>query len=425
LAILTLAYKYNIQLINLLSKYDNYNGTVKDYIITSKLNASIIYYKSFLFSFLLVSILVNYILYVKSPNNDYNFKSLLFFGTIEFIFITIIFYKTDQHIYNLDKFINIENQQQKNNKTNSDKKNRKKNRKKNIKKNTITPQNTNFPNIDSNPDLPYKSQIWKQMRDYKTTKLPKYVKNPNKQYNKPEHYDYTPDDIPQWHLDPTLAAKFKKMKQKWENDPNRNYREQVNANDNSSVPYMEGGLDMIYPDTKVKNLFEMDRDSNKPNNIIIKALESSGYNNEYSHNTEHLRRYNSCKLNAMSHDNPTNLYFDPNNRYMHMDKFPNPKIKLCPQSKTNKVDVNKKPKYGKIDLESLSNYQNSFMKNISNEYVYSSDEINTQYLNRKGYINNKTKIKNISQHCTNYSPADNEQLRKINDNTAYSIFAGK
>jgi len=336
-------------------------------------------------------------------------------------------------------------------------------KKKNIK------QNINFPNIDKNPDLPYKSSTWMQMRDYKTTKLPDYVKNPNKKYNKPEHYDYTPDDIPQWMNDKDLVKNFQELKDKWDKDPNRGYRESIKAYDSGSLPYMEGGLDMIYPDTELKNLFEMKREQNLANSIILAALEEGGYDNKYVHNTEHLRRYDSCKLNAMQHNNSSRTYIDPNVKFLHLDKFPNPKfntnLNKCNNDNnrnnnnknnnnnnrnrrnnnrnknTNKDDIydknNKrnrddrqnendesKKKTIKLNLQDSINYDKPLLNvKIPNlEYLYKSDEINTQYLNYKsGDENYNTKSKNINQYCTNYPPPNNEQLRQVNDNVAYSI----
>ena len=267
------------------------------------------------------------------------------------------------------------------------------------------------------------------MRDYKSTELPKYVKNPNYQYNKPEHYDYTPDEIPQWHLEPDLAIKFKQLKDKWEKDPNRKFRENVKAYDSKSIPNMEGGLDMIYPDTNVRNLFEMRREHNLPNSIIINALEEGGYDGKYIHNTEHLRRFDSCKLNALQHNNQTNLYYDPNIRYMHLDKFPKPNfnIEVCNNNNINQFKDQIIPT-DNLNLDTLSNYQASIYSQAldNTEYSYKSDEINTQYLNRSsGMKTNNSKVKNINQYCTNYPPPNYEQLRKVNDNTAHCIYSGK
>lgn len=405
LGILAVVYKYNIHIINFLSKYNPITNS-KNSTTDKTLNASVIYYKSFLISFFIITLLVNYIMFIKY--NLFNKKShsgLLLFGSLQFIFIMVIFYKTDKHIYRLDSFLDTI-----------------------ITENT-TPQNKDYPNVDENPDLPSKSKIWKQMRDYKTTELPEYVKDPNAQYNKPEHYDYTPDDIPQWHLDPTLSDKFKEMKLKWETDPNRGYRASIKAKDNQSLPYMEGGLDMIYPDTKVKNLFEMNKKSNAHNAVILKALASGSDPND---STSHLRHYDSCQLNALTHDTPSKLYFDPNTRYQHLDKLPNPKFETQVSSPKCNKDIYKDPKIKttNLDLESISNYQTSFMDSISknSKYTYDSDEIYTQYISKNiGGLekNNIRKSKNISQYCSNYPPTSIEQLRKVNDNKAYSIFDDK
>jgi hypothetical protein len=410
LGILAVIYKYNIQIINFLSRYNpvtNSKGTNTN----NHLNASVIYYKSFLISFFIITLLVNYIMFIKNSITPTPSSSgLLLFGSLQFIFIMVIFYKTDKHIYRLDSFLDTITPN-------------------NTTPEHTTPQNKDYPNIDANPDLPSKSKIWKQMRDYKTTELPEYVKDPNAQYNKPEHYDYTPDDIPQWHLDPTLAAKFKEMKNKWETDPNRGYRERVKAKDDHSVPYMEGGLDMIYPDTKVKNLFEMNRKANAPNAVVLNALASGSDPND---STSHLRKYDGCQLNALTHDTPSKLYFDPNTRYQHLDKFPNPEFEMQVCSPPELQDQYKDPKINTTnpDLESISNYQSSFMDTISknSKYTYDSDEIHTQYLSpNMGILNNNSnrKSKNISQYCTNYPYPNKEQLRKVNDNKAYCVFVGK
>jgi hypothetical protein len=419
LGILAVVYKYNIHIIDFLSRYNPITNS-KGNNTNNHLNVSVIYYKSFLISFFIITLLVNYIMFIKnSTHSTPSSSGLLLFGSLQFIFIMVIFYKTDKHIYRLDSFLDTQSETTEPKHTTPE----------HTTPEHTTPQNKDYPNIDSNPDLPSKSKIWKQMRDYKTTELPEYVKDPNAQYNKPEHYDYTPDDIPQWHLDPTLAAKFKEMKDKWEADPNRGYREQVKAKDNQSLPYMEGGLDMIYPDTKVKNLFEMNRKANVPNAVVLNALASGKDPND---STSHLRKYDSCQLNALTHDNPSKLYFDPNNRYQHLDKFPNPDFEMQVCSPPTLQDKYKDPKINTTnpDLESISNYQTSFMESISknSEYTYDSDEIYTQYISKNmGELekNNIRKAKNISQYCSNYPHASSEQLRKVNDNKAYSIFDGK
>jgi len=406
LGILTILYKNNIHIISYLQKHNYNKNTLTNEL---KLSNTIIYYKAVLFSFFIITGIINYITFTKSLYNLDALKRLLLFLSVELIFILVIFYYTDKQILNLETFTNT---------------------------NLPPPQNINYPNIQSNPDLPHiankNTNIWKQMTDYKSTELPSYVKDPNSQYNKPEHYDYTPDDIPQWHLDEELSKSFKELKDKWENDPNRKYREQIKANDNLAVPYMEGGLDMIYPDTEVKDLWNMKREQNLPNSIILNALEGQGYDGKYVHNTEHLRRYDNCKLKALQHHNPSKLYFDPNIKYLHLNKWPHPKFKLdiakC-KVKNEFIDELELIKRKQPKLDVLSKYLDDVImmdKNKVNEYSYKCDEMNTQYLNSlSGFKKNNSKSKNLNQYCTNFKPPNKEQLRKVNDNLAYGIYENK
>jgi hypothetical protein len=286
--------------------------------------------------------------------------------------------------------------------------------------------------------------------------------------NKPEHYDYTPDNIPQWHLDPELSKKFEELKKQWYSDPNNKFRVNVKAFDKYSIPPMDDGFKFTHPEkyTKLFNLFEMNRENNKPNKIIIQALESGGYDGKYIHNTEHLRRHSNTNLSKLQRYNKTGEYYDPDNVFQSLKDFPNPtfdSLNLCQkENATSKPltlnDINKNMIRADLqdtsnvyhpntiyktskesesgsesrtnttppNLDNLSNLDTSKVNTAGMEYLYESDEINTQVLNtQSGFKHNNTKSKNIIQYCTNYKPANKEQLRMVNDNTAYSIYDNK
>jgi hypothetical protein len=386
-------------------------------------------------------------------------KYLLLFLILQLFIVVIIFNNIDKHILALEKFTD----------TNS---------------NIIVSSETEYkPN--NNIDLPQQSELLKHITDYRDTELPEYVKNhPDKdiRINKPEHYDYAPDDIPHWHLDKDLSQKFAKLKKDWESDPNRNYRESVKAFDKYKVPHMNGGFKITHPEkyTKMFNLFEMNKEHNKPNQVVIQALESGGYDGKYIHNTEHLRRHNNTDLEKMQRYNVTGEYYNPESVYQSLKAFPNPKIESiskCEKKSNSKsksmLDLeSQKRNMVRADLQdeyepstynpnniyktiteknkNSSNLNNSsinksknintdnlsmdsiisYFENVNNkagmEYLYSSDEINSQVLNKNSGLSKcNTKSKNILQYCTNYKPANNEQLRMVNDNTAYGILEGK
>lgn len=435
LLILGLIYKNNIHILNIIKNYHNKSN--------QKLSYYLIYYKSFLFSYILVTFAVNYVIFTKSVFNLEAMKYLLLFLILELFVVTIIFNDIDKQVLKLESFISTDN------------------------------------NVG---DLPLYSKSLKNQTDYKSTELPDYVKShPDKdiRINKPEHYDYAPDNIPQWHMDPELSKKFEALKKSWESDPNKKYRQNIKAFDKYNIPQIDDGFKITHPDhhTKMFNLFEMNREHNKPNKIILQALEEGGYDGKYIHNTEHLRRHNKTELAKLQRYNKTGEYYDPESVYQKLDEFPNPKIEdiqICEKPTTTNAyqsldDVKKymvradlqdeydpktynPNKIYKSEIENKFNQREKDINNIKNrkpnltnlstfdndnnftdvkdyagmEYLYNSDEINTQVLNKNsGYKLNNTKSKNIIQYCTNYKPANTEQLRMINDNTAYGIFDNK
>jgi hypothetical protein len=470
LLVLGLLYKNNIYILNTIKLYNTTNKYLP-------LSHHIIYYKAFLFSFILITTTVNYIVFTKSIMNTESIKYLLLFLILQLFIVVIIFNNIDKHILALEQFTNTKSE--------------------NIESVNIESVNDNESedseyHHNNHIDLPLQSELLKHITDYKDTELPDYVKNhPDKdiRINKPEHYDFAPDDIPHWHLDKDLSQKFAKLKKDWETDPNRNYRESVKAFDKYKVPQMDGGFKITHPEkySKMFNLFEMNKEHNKPNHIIIQALESGGYDGKYIHNTAHLRRHNNTDLEKMQRYNVTGEYYDPNTVYQSLKYFPNPNIESIAICKNNLTNSNNSTKQV-LDLESqkrnmvradlqddyepstynpnniyktitektkrnsnsnsisntnsINKYDNintdnlsmdsiiNYFENVNNkagmEYLYSSDEINSQVLNKtSGLSKCNTKSKNILQYCTNYKPANNEQLRMVNDNTAYGIFDGK
>ena len=433
LLLLGLIYKNNIHILNIIKKsHTNKNR---------KLSYYLIYYKSFLFSYILVTFAVNYVIFTKSMYNLEGIKYLLLFLILELFIVTIIFNDIDKQVLKLESFINN--------------------------------------NIG---DLPLYSKSLKYQTNYEDTELPDYVKlQPDKdtRINKPEHYDYTPNNIPQWHMDPELSKKFEALKKSWDADTNKKYRQTIKAFDKYSTPQIDDGFKITHPEhhTKMFNLFEMNREHNKPNKIILQALEEGGYDGKYIHNTEHLRRHNNTELAKLQRYNRTGEYYDPENVFQKLDEFPDPKIEdiqICRKPNTTNdyqslEDVKKNiiradlqdeyepKKYNpnkiyKSQLEKKYNDREYEINNIKKqppnltnlstfdtdnnftdikdyagmEYLYNSDEVNTQVFNKNsGYKLNNTKSKNIIQYCTNYKPANCEQLRMINDNTAYNIFDNK
>jgi hypothetical protein len=452
LLLLALIYKNNIYILDIIKKiHINNNYSLSYYII---------YYKSFLLSFIFITFVINYIWFVKSINNFNKMKGLIIFVILQFFLLINIFNDIDIHILNLENF--VEN------------------------RDLILEEETEE-EPEEDMELSRNIKSIPNVADYNKVNIP--ISNGEKitddsgvyllRHNKPEHYDFTPDNIPQWKNDEDLLIAFKELKDKWDKDPNKKYRNNIRAYDKYKLPYMEGGFEITHPINSVKmfNLFEMDKEHNKMNKSILQALESNGYgyDKEFIHNTEHLRRHNN-KLKKLQHHNKSKHYFDPDNIYINIKDFPNPDISSLKSDCTNenenenknkkifkdyinniihadlqgdyndksflpnkiykskyepKNDVNNKKNDIKLDNLTIdddvlhsSNFKN--IEKICNEYSYSSDEINTVVLNKKdGKKKFNTKSKNINQYCTNYDSPDNEQLRLVSDNNYYDIYSHK
>ena len=199
--------------------------------------------------------------------------------------------------------------------------------------------------------------------------------------NKPEHYDFTPDDIPTFQLNDELKV-FKHMDYMNKNDSNANWSNQVKGYNPSFVPVIEGGFPFYDNKEKVHDLF----------------------NNKHPH-----QEWNDIVLTALIDTPRTPLHL--------LDKSGDglPGIKQLNiksgrgQSKYTYLEENEEDINNNINIENENEIQ---IPNIMNEYNCDSDEINFKIGDNS---------MNINQGCTNYPIPGFSNLKKINDNTAYGI----
>lgn len=197
--------------------------------------------------------------------------------------------------------------------------------------------------------------------------------------NKPEHYDFTPDDIPTYQLNNELKI-FKQMSDMKKGDVNANWINKVQGHDPSSIPVIEGGFPFYDTKEKVNDLFNDKHPHKEWNDSILTALIDT------PRTPSHL-------LDKLGEGLPGINY---------------PNIKSGRgQSKYKYLDENVEAENDKTNYEN-TNHTN----NILNEYECDSDEINFKIGDNS---------MNINQGCTNYPIPGFSNLKKINDNTAYGI----
>ena len=219
------------------------------------------------------------------------------------------------------------------------------------------------------------------MSDYNNTALPN-KSDLVRGSNKPEHYDYTPDDMPTFDLDIDLA-KFKK-----EHDENKNNDYLANVK-----PYEVNKLDDIDANTnplnKVKFSISPETDYVKLNNAALYSL------NDYYEN-EKLYRKENKRQSLKSINN------------------------LVPFTKYRKDNGVGKCKYEQIGPDDDVN--NTMSQNVEkfnplpifDEYNLKSDFKNPNLINLD-------KHSFYDQHCTNYPKVTPKNLEKVNDNSARDI----
>jgi hypothetical protein len=139
LLILGVVYKNNIYILTTIKKLHTDN--------THTLSYYLIYYKTFIISFILVTFSVNYVMFTKSVYNLSSMKQLLMFLILQIFLAIIIYNNIDKHILNLDTFINSNNNNNNNN-TNNDNANNNNNANNNI--NVNNNNNNNSKNNNNN-----------------------------------------------------------------------------------------------------------------------------------------------------------------------------------------------------------------------------------------------------------------------------------
>tara|TARA_B100000902_G_C27314703_1_gene920520 strand:+ start:101 stop:1363 length:1263 start_codon:yes stop_codon:yes gene_type:complete len=219
------------------------------------------------------------------------------------------------------------------------------------------------------------------MLDYDKTEVPnksELVRGSNK----PEHYDYTPNDMPTFDLDIDLA-KFKK-----EHDENKNNDYLANVK-----PYVVNKLNDIDANTnplnKVKFSISPETDYVKLNNAVLYSI------NDYYEN-EKLYRKENKRQSLKSINN------------------------LVPFTKYRKDNGVGKCKYEQIGPDDDVN--NTMSQNVEkfnplpifDEYNLKSDFKNPNLINID-------KHSFYDQYCTNYPKVTPKNLEKVNDNSARDI----
>ena len=200
--------------------------------------------------------------------------------------------------------------------------------------------------------------------------------------SKPEHYDYTPDDLPSFQLSKMLS----KFKDKHKNDKNREYNEKVE-------PYNKSYLKEINPNynplNKLKYSIKSENDYIKLNNTIINTL------NDYYEN-ENLFKDKNHIQNLKSIDN------------------------LVPFTKYRKTNGTGNSKYEQICKDDVDS--NKISKNV--EKFLPSPFVDSYSLlsdNKRPNLINLDKQSFYDQYCTNYPKVNEENLQLINDNSARDI----
>lgn len=192
--------------------------------------------------------------------------------------------------------------------------------------------------------------------------------------NKPEHYDYTPDDMPSYHLNDELKV-FKQMNNMKKEDVNSIWMNKVKGYDYNQIPHMEGGFPFYNNKEKVQNLFDKKDHHKEWNDSILQAVL------ECPRTPAHLLDKSGDGLPDISH------YHRKNGSGQSKYKF-------------------------LTEEEQLESSTLPEVKSIQNEYKYGSDKVNFKIAQ-----NNM----NISQGCTNFPIPGYTNLKMVNDNKAYGI----
>ena len=192
--------------------------------------------------------------------------------------------------------------------------------------------------------------------------------------NKPEHYDFTPDDIPTYHLNKELKI-FKQMSDMKEKDINGQWMTKVEGHDPKFVPGIEGGFPFYNTKEKVHDLFDKKHPHKEWNDSVLTALMEKP-------------RTSSYLLDKSGEGLPGIIQYN---------------------RKTGKGQNNYK--YLDEENDETSNKQQE-IPDIMNEYHDQCDESNFKIGDNS---------MNISQGCTNFPIPGFSNLKKINDNTAYGI----
>tara|TARA_B100000242_G_C43037430_1_gene483738 strand:- start:903 stop:1991 length:1089 start_codon:yes stop_codon:yes gene_type:complete len=203
--------------------------------------------------------------------------------------------------------------------------------------------------------------------------------------NKPEHYDYTPDDIPTYQMRDELKI-FKQMSDMKKKDINAEWMNKVEGHDPKFIPGMEGGFPFYNTKEKVHDLFDNKHHQEDWNESILTALQ------ECPRTPKHLLDKSGDGLPDISHYHRKNG--SGQSQYKYLDE--------------------KDPKLGIGDklTNSCSVVEEENGENIMNEYAYASDEVNFKI---------GSNSMNISQSCSNFPIPGYTNLKKINDNIAHGI----
>jgi hypothetical protein len=205
--------------------------------------------------------------------------------------------------------------------------------------------------------------------------------------NKPEHYDYTPDDIPTYQIRDELKV-FKQMNDMKKKDINAEWMNKVEGHDPKYIPGMEGGFPFYNTKEKVHDLFNNKHHQEDWNESILTALQ------ECPRTPKHLLDKSGDGLPDISHYHRKNG--SGQSRYKFLDEK-DPKLGIGSNVNNNC---------------SVIEGEGGNKANLMNEYAYASDEVNFKIGGNS---------MNISQGCSNFPIPGYTSLKKINDNTAYGI----